>query len=158
MSPLHQPDALNPLDQALRALPHGAEFRFIDRLTELHPGQSGAAEYLVRGDEPFLAGHFPGEPLFPGVLLVEGAAQLAGVVAQSDPARSPLPGLKLAAIRQAKITGSARPGEKILFAASISGRLDNLVQATATARVDGKLVLETVLTLSGETPAAAEPL
>ena len=144
---------MSAFEQALGALPHGPQFRFIDRLTELNPGISGAAEYQVRGDEAFLAGHFPGEPLFPGVLLVEGAAQLAGVVAQSDPARLPLAGLKLTALRQAKILGSARPGEKILFGATISGRLDNLVQASATARVNGRIILETILTLSGENPA-----
>ena len=73
------------LQRALNLLPHGADFRFLDRLTKLDPGQSGAGEYRVRGDEPFLRGHFPGEPMFPGVLLAEAAAQLAGVVAQSDP-------------------------------------------------------------------------
>ena len=78
---------MNPEDLqcALKFLPHGAEFRFIDRLTNLNPGENGAGEYTVRGDEAFLRGHFPGEPIFPGVLLVEAAAQLAGVVAQSDP-------------------------------------------------------------------------
>ena len=140
-------------DPSLRHLPHGPDFRFLDRLVELLPGVSGMAEYHVRGDEPFLAGHFPGEPLFPGVLLVEGAAQLAGVIAQSDPARTPLAGLKLTAIRQAKILGTARPGETIIFRAAVSGRLDNLVQATASAEVNGKVVLETVITLSGETAA-----
>jgi 3-hydroxyacyl-[acyl-carrier-protein] dehydratase len=139
--------------EALRHLPHGPEFRFLDSVVELAPGASGAAEYKVRGDEPFLLGHFPGDPLFPGVLLLEGAAQLAGIVAQSDPSRAPLPGLKLTAIRQAKILGSARPGESILFRASVSGRLDNLVQATASAEVNGKIVLETVITLSGEIAA-----
>jgi hypothetical protein len=55
----------DPLQTALAKLPHGPEFRFLDRLIELHPGHSATAEYMVRGDEPFLAGHFPGEPLFP---------------------------------------------------------------------------------------------
>lgn len=141
------------MNYPLCCLPHGPEFRFLDRVTALEPGISGEAEYLVRGDEPFLAGHFPGDPLFPGVLLVEGAAQLAGLVAQSDPGRTPLPGLKLTAVRQAKILGSARPGEKIVFCATVSGRLNNLVQASATARVNEKIVLETVLTLSGENAA-----
>ncbi len=140
-------------DPALRHLPHGDSFRFLDRLTALQPGISGEGIYKVRGDEPFLAGHFPGVPLFPGVLLIEGAAQLAGVVAQSDPNREPLPGLKLTAIRQAKILGSARPGETIIFRAAISGRLDNLVQATASAAVDGTIVLDAVVTLSGEIAA-----
>jgi 3-hydroxyacyl-[acyl-carrier-protein] dehydratase len=136
--------------QALAHLPHGPEFRFLDRLIELTPGVAGVGEYTVRGDEPFLRGHFPGAPLFPGVLLIEAAAQLAGVVAQSDPQIGPLPGLKLTAIRQAKILGSARPGETIIFRATVSGRLENLVQATASAEVNGKVVLETLVTLSGE--------
>lgn len=79
------------LVQALRALPHGPEFRFLDRLLALDPGRSGRAEYTLRGDEPFLRGHFPGQPLLPGVLLIEAAAQLAGVVAQSDPDVPPWP-------------------------------------------------------------------
>src|SRR5215467_11713084 len=95
------------LKKALASLPHGPEFRFLDRLTRLEPGVKGAGEYTVRGDEPFLRGHFPGQPLFPGVLLVEAAAQLAGTVAQSDPQIPPLAGLKLTALRGIKILGTA---------------------------------------------------
>ena len=135
-----------PLDH----LPHGPEFRFLDRVTMLDPGISGSGEYRVRGDEPFLKGHFPGEPIFPGVLLVEAAAQLAGVVAQSHPGEKPLPGLKLTAIRSAKILGSARPGETLTVRAKITGRLENLVQANTSAEVNGKAVLEAVITLSGD--------
>src|SRR5882762_4449069 len=101
------------LQAALNLLPHGPEFRFVDRLLSLTPGKEGVSEYRVRGDEPFLRGHFPGAPLFPGVLLVEAAAQLAGIVAQSDPQIQPLAGLKLTALRNVKILGSARPGETI---------------------------------------------
>src|SRR5471030_2156688 len=90
---------MNELATALKLLPHGAEFRFIDRLTSLNPGQYGEGEFTLRGDEPFLRGHFPGEPIFPGVLLVEAAAQLSGVVAQSDPQIPPLNNLKLTALR-----------------------------------------------------------
>src|SRR3954454_19207424 len=99
------------MNDALKLLPHGPEFRFLDRLVALDPGKSGAGEYTVRGDEPFLRGHFPGEPLFPGVLLLEAAAQLAGTVAQSDPQIPPLAGLKLTAMRGIKIVGTARPRE-----------------------------------------------
>ena len=135
---------------ALNYLPHGAEFRFVDRLTSLNPGESGAGEYTVRGDEAFLRGHFPGEPIFPGVLLVEAAAQLAGVVAQSDPKIQPLRNLKLTALRSVKIHGTARPGEIIHLEVKITGRLGTLVQAQATARVGGEIIVLTAeLTLSG---------
>jgi 3-hydroxyacyl-[acyl-carrier-protein] dehydratase len=140
---------MNHLDTALSLLPHGTEFRFLDRLVNLNPGQSGEGEYKIRGDEPFLRGHFPGKPIFPGVLLVEAAAQLAGVVAQSDPKIPPLAGLKLAGLRNVKILGTAKPGEIIQLEARIAGRLGNLVQAQATARVAGETVLTAELTLSG---------
>jgi 3-hydroxyacyl-[acyl-carrier-protein] dehydratase len=135
---------------ALQNLPHGPEFRFLDRLVSLEPGRQGTGEYCVRGDEPFLRGHFPGQPLFPGVLLVEAAAQLAGVVAQSDPQIPPLDGLKLAALRAVKILGTAKPGEMIRLEARITGRMANLIQAEATASLEGRTVMEASLTLAGD--------
>jgi 3-hydroxyacyl-[acyl-carrier-protein] dehydratase len=140
---------VSDFEQALRFLPHGPEFRFLDRLTALAPGHSGQGEYTVRGDELFLRGHFPGQPLMPGVLLIEAAAQLAGTVAQSDPNVPPLRGLKLTAIRGAKILGTAGPGQRVMLETHITARLGNLIQTQATATVEGQLVLQVELTLSG---------
>jgi 3-hydroxyacyl-[acyl-carrier-protein] dehydratase len=140
----------NQLANALASLPHGPEFRFLDRLLSLEPGKAGVGEYRLRGDEPFLKGHFPGQPLFPGVLLVEAAAQLAGTIAQCDPLIPPMPGLRLTALRAVKILGTARPGEVIRLEATILGRLGNLIQAQANACVNDKVVMQAVLTLSGE--------
>lgn len=138
------------MNDALKSLPHGPEFRFVDRLLTLEPGKGGAGEYTVRGDEPFLRGHFPGQPIFPGVLLVEAAAQLAGTVAQSDQQIPPLAGLKLTAMRGIKILGTARPGEVIRLEAKVLNRLGNLVQAQVSASVNGQRVMFGELTLSGE--------
>jgi 3-hydroxyacyl-[acyl-carrier-protein] dehydratase len=147
------------LETALNRLPHGRDFRFLDRLTELKPGQSAAGEYKVRGDEPFLRGHFPGEPLFPGVLLAEAAAQLAGAMAQSDPKVPPLENLRLTALRGIKILGTARPGETIRLEATLAGRFGGLIQAQVKACVNNNLVLTGELTLSGDLPgnSAATP-
>jgi len=139
----------NPLQTALASLPHGGEFRFVDRLTALEPGISGIGEYSVKGDEYFLRGHFPGVPLMPGVLMIEAVAQLAGVVAQSDPKIAPLQNLRLTALRAVKILGSATPGEVLTIEAQIMGRLGNLIQARGKAAVKGRAVLELELTLSG---------
>jgi len=138
------------LDKALASLPHGPEFRFVDRLLTLNPGKSGTGDYAVRASDAFLRGHFPGEPIFPGVLLVEACAQLAGTVAQSDPQIGPLPGLKLTALRGIKITGTARPGDVIRLEAKIKGRLANLIQADTVASVNGKVILQGEIVLSGE--------
>jgi len=138
------------MHDALKSLPHGPEFRFVDRLSALDPGKSGSGEYTVRGDEPFLRGHFPGQPIFPGVLLAEAAAQLAGTIAQSDPQIPPLAGLKLTAMRGIKILGTARPGEIIQLDAKILSRLGNLIQAQVLAKVNGQTVMQGELTLSGE--------
>jgi 3-hydroxyacyl-[acyl-carrier-protein] dehydratase len=137
------------LAAALRSLPHGPEFRFVDRLLSLTPGKEASAEYRVRGDEPFLRGHFPGQPLMPGVLLIEAGAQLAGIVAQTDPEIGPLEGLKLTAVRAAKITGSARPGETIRIAARITGRLGPLIQGEVEVTLSGRPLLTATLALSG---------
>jgi 3-hydroxyacyl-[acyl-carrier-protein] dehydratase len=133
----------------LKHLPHGPEFRFVDRLLELEGGRRAVGEYRVRGDEDFLRGHFPGDPLMPGVLLIEAGAQLAGVVAQSDPGQPFLHGLKLAAVRQAKLRGSARPGEVVRIEAEVVGRMAGLVQARVKAMVTGRCVLEAEVTLGG---------
>jgi 3-hydroxyacyl-[acyl-carrier-protein] dehydratase len=142
------------LQKALRALPHGPEFRFLDRLLSLDAGKEGVGEYLLRGNEPWLRGHLPGEPLLPGVLLIEAAAQLAGVVAQNDPLIPEVPGLKLTALRNVKIFGTARPGETVWLQARITGRLGALVQAQASAFISGVKVLSAELTLSGTTDAS----
>jgi len=139
------------MESALARLPHGPEFRFVDRLLELEPGVRGVGEYRVRGDEPFLRGHFPGEPMMPGVLLVEAVAQLAGVVAQSDPAIPPFSGLKLTALRNVKMLGAAYPGQAIRLEARILGRLGGLIQAQATASVGSVPLLQAELTLAGIT-------
>jgi 3-hydroxyacyl-[acyl-carrier-protein] dehydratase len=137
-------------ERALSFLPHGPEFRFLDELLDLNPGISAIATYKVRGDEPFLRGHFPGNPLFPGVLLVEAAAQLAGVTAQTDPHHAPLQGLKLTAIRAAKILGTANPGQLLRIKSTVTGRLSNLIQAEVSIQIDDNIVLTSSLTLSGE--------
>ncbi|MBI3870512.1 MAG: beta-hydroxyacyl-ACP dehydratase [Verrucomicrobia bacterium] len=137
------------LHSALLRLPHGPEFRFVDRMTELDPGVSGTGEYVLHGNEPFLKGHFPNEPLMPGVLMIEAAAQVAGVVAQSMPGVAPLKDLKLTAMRLVKIFGAVKPGEAIIIRATVSGRLGGLVQASVEVSHGDQKLLTAELTLSG---------
>jgi len=137
------------LQLAMKSLPHGPEFRFVDRMVSLTPGKEGVGEYRVRGDEFYLRGHLPNEPILPGVLLVEAGAQVAGMVAQEDPANPTWPRMKLSALRAVKILGSAKPGDTLRIEATITGRLDYLIQAAVTAFVAGTRVLSAELTLAG---------
>jgi 3-hydroxyacyl-[acyl-carrier-protein] dehydratase len=137
---------------AMRSLPHGPEFRFVDRMISLTPGVEGVGEYRVRGDEYYLRGHLPGEPIFPGVLLVESAAQVAGMVAQEDPANPRWPRLKLTALRAVKILGSARPGETLRIEAKVTAVLGDMIQAQISAFIGEAKVLSAELSLSGNGP------
>lgn len=142
---------------AMKSLPHGPEFRFVDRMVSLTCGKEGVGEYRIRGDEYYLRGHLPGEPLLPGVLLVEAAAQVAGMVAQEDPAHPRWPRLKLAALRAVKILGSVRPGQTLRIQATITGQLDSMIQAQVSAYVEDTKVLSAELSLSGKQNGTAAP-
>jgi 3-hydroxyacyl-[acyl-carrier-protein] dehydratase len=65
-------------------LPHRAPFLFVDDVDECEPGVTVRAHYRVTGAEPFLAGHFPGNPVFPGVLQLEALAQAGAIAVLAD--------------------------------------------------------------------------
>lgn len=142
-----------PYDQELQALPHGPEFRFIGEMTDLDPGISGSATYEITGEEPFLKGHFPGHPLWPGVLMIEAIAQLGGVIAQSDPREPTLTDLRLTSVKNAKILGSSPPGTILKIEAKVEGRLGNLIQITGLVSTGETKLASAVVMLSGSLPS-----
>jgi 3-hydroxyacyl-[acyl-carrier-protein] dehydratase len=142
------------MQNPLAALPHGPEFRFVDAIETLDPGKSATARYLVRGDEAFLAGHFPGNPLMPGVILIEAIAQLGGVVAQSDPAIPALENLLLTGVRGAKILGAAKPGETLTIKAEVEGRLGGMIQISGEVSVGDRSLASAKIMLSGQERAS----
>ena len=140
----------------LSLLPHGEGFRFIDELLLLDPGKSATARYQVKVDEFFFRGHFPGNPIVPGVILIEALAQLGGVVAQSDPQIAPLLNMKLTAVKQAKILGAAQPGAELLIYARVEGRMGTLIQVQGEVMQQELLLLKAAVILSGDVGAASD--
>jgi 3-hydroxyacyl-[acyl-carrier-protein] dehydratase len=134
---------------ALEALPHGRSFRFVDELVALTPGSEARGIYRIRGDEDFLEGHFPGNPLLPGVILVEAIAQLGGVVVQTDPEHPAMSDLRLTGIRAAKILGAALPGELLEIRARVEGRMGGLAQVEGEVCGPHGILATAKVTLSG---------
>jgi 3-hydroxyacyl-[acyl-carrier-protein] dehydratase len=131
------------MDPLSLGLPHRPPFIFIDEVEKLEAGLQAEARKQFGGEEPFFQGHFPGNPIVPGVLLAEAMAQTAGI-AIGGPGKTFL----LTAIRGMKFLRPIRPGEEIHFRAKRVGEAGGLVQCAVEARVGGELVAEGQLILA----------
>ncbi|HEY8526785.1 MAG TPA: 3-hydroxyacyl-ACP dehydratase FabZ [Acidimicrobiales bacterium] len=118
-------------------LPHRPPFRFVDAVDELVPGERVRARYQVTGDEAFLAGHFPGNPIFPGVIQLEALAQAGAVALLSDERYAgtlPLFG----GVENVRFRRQVTPGDEITLDVTMDKLSSRGGWGTATATVDGK--------------------
>lgn len=138
-----------PLDPIALGLPHREPFVFIDEVTELQPGERAIATKRFAPEDPMFRGHFPGEPIVPGVILTEALAQLSGIVAGQ--AGRPL---RLASIKSMKFPAAAFPAELIVLHSKLSGAVGGLIQCAVDARVDDRLVADGVIILAEPPPTA----
>ena len=129
-------------------LPHRAPFIFVRELVANEPGDSAECTTWFDADDPMFAGHFPGNPLVPGVILTEALAQTAGIAAASGFAENERPLFLLSAIRAMKFQRAARPEERIHLRAEKLARVGDLLQFTVKATVNGAAVAEGQLVLS----------
>lgn len=133
---------MNPADPVALGLPHRAPFLFVDEVRALVPGESAECAKTFPAGEPFFAGHFPGDPLVPGVILTEALAQTAGLAA-GQPGRA----FRLSAIRGMKFLRPVRPGDPIVLSARKTAVVGALWQFDVAARVRGETVAEGVVVL-----------
>lgn len=139
---------LSTTDAHLASLPHRAPFVFVRELVSANPGVSADCTMIFEPDDPMFAGHFPGNPLVPGVILTEALAQTAGIAAASGYGANERPLFLLSAVRSMKFPRAARPGELIELHAEKLAAVDKLVQFSVRALVAGESVAEGQLVLS----------
>jgi 3-hydroxyacyl-[acyl-carrier-protein] dehydratase len=125
------------LSQILRILPHRAPFVLLDRIVDLQPRRSARALKCVTYNEPFFPGHFPGRPIFPGVLILEALAQLVGVLAYaSDPFDHNQKTMYFMGIDRARFRTPVVPGDRMVLEVEILQRKSNIWKCSGVASVD----------------------
>jgi 3-hydroxyacyl-[acyl-carrier-protein] dehydratase len=133
----------------LELLPHRHPMLLVDRVESIEPGKKIVAVKCVTADEPFFPGHFPGNPVFPGVLLCEVIAQTAGLLAAKTPpdegAKAGGSSVALLGIDGARFRRPVVPGDRLEVTVEVTQRRGHIWKVAGTIRVEGVKAAEAEL-------------
>ena len=137
-----------PMEAAdiMRLLPHRYPFLMIDRVVELEPGKRAVAIKNVTANEPQFTGHFPGQPIMPGVLMVEALAQTAGIAALSLPEYRGKLAL-FAGIDECRFRRTVLPGDTLRLEATVEKLRGMFGRLKAVATVGDEVAVEATLSI-----------
>ncbi len=130
--------------EIMALIPHRYPFLLIDRVLELEPGVRAVAEKLVSANEPQFTGHFPGNPVMPGVLIVEALAQAGAVATLSLPEHAGKLVL-FAGIDGCRFKRVVRPGDVLRLEVHLEKMRRGVGKGAGRATVDGELACEAEL-------------
>lgn len=135
------------LAEILKALPHRYPFLMIDKIIRINGDETAVGIKNVTYNEPIFQGHFPGNPIFPGVLIIEGMAQTAGaIVIKHDANEGGKNVVLMLGVDKAKFRRPAGPGDIIEFHIAKIQRRRNVGRYEAKAIVDGTIIAEAEVT------------
>lgn len=126
-------------------LPHRYPFLLVDRIIEMQPGIKAVGIKNVTINEEFFQGHFPGQPIMPGVLIIEALAQVAGILAFHSGA-TPSKSVFFMSIEKAKFRKPVIPGDQIRLEVNILQHRRNVWKFSSKAVVEGKIAAEAEFT------------
>ncbi len=133
--------ALPDSDELVALLPHRPPFLFIDAVDAFEAGATITARYQVTGNEAFLAGHFPGNPVLPGVIQLEAMAQAGAIAVLADQrygGKLPLFG----GVEKVRWRRIVRPGDELVFEVMLERLSARGGWGQGTASVDGKVACQ----------------
>ena len=135
------------INEILNILPHRYPFLLIDRVTDLKVGESLAAYKNVTYGEQIFQGHFPGHPIYPGVMIIEGMAQAGGVLAFKSMPDDDLSDkvVYFMSIDKAKFRKPVRPGDRLEYKISVIKHKGRIWVLKGEAYIDGVLATEAEL-------------
>mgnify|MGYP001812986077 CR=1 FL=1 len=139
------------IDKIMELLPHRYPFLLVDRVTELDKGVSMTAIKNVTINEPFFQGHFPKEPIMPGVLILEAMAQATGLLAFASLIESHEDSLyMLVGIDKARFRGQVVPGDQLQLQITLKRSMRGIGIFTCKALVDDAVVAEAEMMCSAQ--------
>ena len=127
-------------------LPHRYPFLLVDRILELEKGKQIVGLKNITANEEFFQGHFPGQPIMPGVLLLEVMAQVGGVLARKTAEGEGRPTVFLTGIEKAKFRRPVVPGDQLQVEVEVLRRKDPFWKMAGRITVDSVLVCESEMT------------
>jgi len=130
------------IDQILEYLPHRYPFLLVDRVTEIDKGVSITGYKNVTINEPFFTGHFPGNPIMPGVLILEAMAQVSGILGFVTNDSKPTEGRiqYFAGSNRVRFKRPVIPGDRLVLESSLIANKHSIWKFDCRALVDGNVV------------------
>lgn len=135
------------INQIMETIPHRYPFLLIDTIEEIEEGRKAVGKKCVSGNEPFFQGHFPGNPVMPGVLIIEALAQVGAVAMLSIPEWKGKTAY-FAGIEKAKFRKKVVPGDVLMLETTIVKVKGSMGIGKGIATVDGVKVAEAELTFA----------
>ncbi len=137
-------DIVFDIKEIMQCLPHRYPFLLVDRIVELVPEDRVVGLKNVTINEPFFQGHFPGEPVMPGVLILEAMAQTGAIMLMQSPRlRGTIS--YLTSVDKAKFRRPVRPGDQLVMEAKLARFRSRIGRIEAVARVDDQIAAEAVM-------------